>query len=69
MQNFMTNLAEEVQAKLNENKDLNFTTREIMMIKISAKFLLKNFYSDDMGTMTYNELISIRDKCINALEK
>ena len=65
----MTNLAEEVQAKLNENKDLNFTTREIMMIKISAKFLLKNFYSDDMGTMTYTELISIRDKCINALEK
>ena len=67
MQKFMTH--EEVLAKLDENKDLKFTTREIMMIKISAKFLLKNFYSDDMGTMTYNELISIRDKCINALEK
>tara|TARA_R100001163_G_C5052578_1_gene189225 strand:- start:986 stop:1189 length:204 start_codon:yes stop_codon:yes gene_type:complete len=67
MQNFMTN--EEVQAKLNENKDLKFTTREIMMIKISAKFLLKHFYADDMGTMTYEELVSIRDKCINALEK
>ncbi len=59
----------EVLAVLNEDKELKFTTREIMMIKISAKFLLKHFYSDDMGTMTYDELVSIRDKCINALEK
>ena len=63
----MTN--EEVKNALNKKKDPQFTTREIMMIKISAKFLLKHFYSDDMGTMTYDELVSIRDKCINALEK
>ena len=67
MQKFMSN--EEVLAKLNEDVELKFTTREIMMIKTSAKFLLKHFYKDDMGTMTYDELISIRDKCINALEK
>ena len=63
----MTN--EEVENALNKKKDPQFTTREISMIKISAKFLLKHFYNDDMGTMTYDELVSIRDKCINALEK
>ena len=69
MQKFMTN--EEVLAKLDENKDLKFTTREIMMIKTSVKFLLKHFYNDpsDVGTMTHDELISIRDKCLNALEE
>ena len=67
MQKFMT--MQEVENALGKKKDPQFTTREIMMIKISAKFLLKHFYSDDMGTMTYDELVSIRDKCINALEK
>ena len=60
---------QEVENALDKKKDPQFTTREIMMIKISAKFLLKHFYSDDMGTMTYDELVSIRDKCINALEE
>jgi hypothetical protein len=67
MQKFMT--MQEVENALDKKKDPHFTTREIMMIKISAKFLLKHFYSDDMGTMTYDELVSIRDKCINALEE
>ena len=62
---------QEVENALDKKKDPQFTTKEIMMIKISAKFLLKHFYNDpsDVGTMTYDELISIRDKCLNALEE
>ena len=69
MQKFMTN--QEVENALNKKKDPHFTTREIMMIKTSVKFLLKHFYNDpsDVGTMTHDELISIRDKCLNALEE
>ena len=61
----------DIETLVNENKNPEFTTGELIMIKTSVKFLLKHYYNDpsNVGTMTHDELKSIRDKCIDALEK
>ena len=69
MQKFMTN--EEVKNTIDPNiKDL-FTKKDLVMIEVSMKFLLEKFYNEDkdIGTDTHTRLISIRDKCLNALEE
>ena len=68
MQKFLS--AAEVQARLNPNKDI-FTKKELISIQATVQFMQKNFYNDeaDKSSDTYKELITIRDKCINALEK
>ena len=69
MQKFMTN--EEVKNTIDPNiKDL-FTKKDLVMIEVSMKFLLEKFYNEDkdIGTDTYTRLISIKEKCRDALEK
>ena len=69
MQKFMTN--EEVKNTIDPNiKDL-FTKKDLVMIEVSMKFLLEKFYNEDkdIGTDTHTRLVSIKEKCRNALEK
>ena len=69
MQKFLT-LAE-VDAIVNPKEDIIFTRQELISIKVSVQFLQEKFYNveEDKSSDTYKQLITIRDKCIDALEK
>ena len=68
MQKFMT--MAEVKAKLNPDENM-FTIEELISIKVSMEFIQEKFYweEEDKKSNTYKKLMTIRDKCINALEK
>ena len=68
MQKFMT--MAEVKAKLNPDENL-FSRSELINIKVAMEFIQEKFYYEkaDKKTITYKNLMAIRDKCINALEK
>ena len=68
MQKFMT--MAEVKAKLNPDENL-FSRSELINIKVAMEFIQEKFYYEkaDKKSTTYKNLITIRDKCINALEK
>ena len=68
MQKFLS--MAEVKAMINPNEDI-FTREELISIKVTIQFMQEKFYNDeaDKSSDTYKQLIKIRDKCINALEK
>ena len=68
MQKFMT--MAEVKAKLNPDENL-FSKSELINIKVAMEFIQEKFYYEkaDKKSTTYKNLMAIRDKCINALEK
>tara|TARA_R100000426_G_scaffold44035_1_gene33484 strand:- start:43 stop:249 length:207 start_codon:yes stop_codon:yes gene_type:complete len=68
MQKFLS--MAEVEAIINPNEDI-FTREELISIKVTMQFMQEKFYNDeaDKSSDTYKQLITIRDKCINALEK
>ena len=68
MQKFMS--MAEVKARINPDEDI-FTREELIAIKVSMQFIQEKFYNkeEDKSSATYNQLITIRDKCIDALEK
>tara|TARA_Y100001958_G_C21242167_1_gene570366 strand:+ start:3716 stop:3925 length:210 start_codon:yes stop_codon:yes gene_type:complete len=69
MQKFMT--MQEVKNAIDPKiKDL-FTEKDLVMIEVSMKFLLEKFYNEDkdIGTDTHTRLVSIKEKCRDALEK
>ena len=68
MQKFMT--MAEVKAKLNPDENL-FSKSELINIKVAMEFIQEKFYyqEEDKKTTTYKNLMAIRDKCIDALEK
>jgi len=68
MQKFMT--MAEVKAKLNPDENL-FSRSELINIKVAMEFIQEKLYyqEEDKKTTTYKNLMAIRDKCINALEK
>ena len=68
MQKFMT--MAEVKAKLNPDENL-FSRSELINIKVAMEFIQEKFYYEkaDKKTTTYKNLMAIRNKCINALEK
>ena len=69
MQKFMTN--EEVKNAIDPKVRVLFTVKDLVMIEISMKFLLEKFYNEDkdIGTDTHTRLVSIKEKCKDALEK
>ena len=60
----------EVKAMVDPEKDI-FTREELICIKVSMQFIQEKFYweEEDKNSNTYKQLITIRDKCIDALEK
>ena len=68
MQKFLS--MAEVKARVNPNKDL-FSKSELINIKVAMEFIQEKFYykKEDKNSSTYKNLIAIRDKCIDALEK
>lgn len=60
----------EVKAIVNPNEEI-FTREELISIKVSMQFIQEKFYwqEEDKKSNTYKQLITIRDKCIDALEK
>jgi len=60
----------EVKASINPQDGL-FTNEELIAIKVTMQFMQEKFYylNQDKKTKTYKQLITIRDKCIDALEK
>ena len=60
----------EVKAMVNPEKEM-FTREELINIKVSMQFIQEKFYweEEDKNSNTYKQLITIRDKCIDALEK
>ena len=68
MQKFMT--MAEIKAKLNPDENL-FSRSELINIKVAMEFIQEKLYyqEEDKKTTTYKNLMAIRDKCINALEK
>ena len=60
----------EVKAMINPNEDI-FTREELISIKVTMQFMQEKFYNDeaDKSSDTYKQLITIRNKCIDALEK
>lgn len=60
----------EVKAIVNPEKEM-FTRKELITIKVTMQFMQEKFYylESDKKTKTYKELITIRDKCIDALRK
>ena len=60
----------EVKAKLNPDENL-FSRSELINIKVAMEFIQEKFYyeKEDKKSTTYKNLMAIRDKCINALEK
>ena len=60
----------EVKAMINPNEDI-FTKEELISIQATMQFMQKKFYNDeaDKSSDTYKQLITIRNKCIDALEK
>ena len=69
MQKFLT--AEEVKMAVEPKVRVMFTVKELVTIKVSMQFIQEKFYylNQDKDTKTYKQLITIRDKCIDALEK
>ena len=68
MQKFLS--MAEVKAIVNPNEEI-FTREELISIKVSMQFIQEKFYweEEDKKSNTYKQLITVRDKCINALEK
>jgi hypothetical protein len=68
MQKFLS--MAEVKAMVNPEKEM-FTREELINIKVSMQFIQEKFYweEEDKNSNTYKQLITIRDKCIDALEK
>ena len=68
MQKFLS--MAEVQTIVNPDKDM-FTREELIAIKVSMQFIQEKFYwqEEDKKSNTYKQLITIRDKCVDALEK
>jgi len=68
MQKFMS--MAEVKARINPDEEI-FTREELIAIKVSMQFIQEKFYylNQDKKTKTYKQLITIRNKCINAHEK
>ena len=68
MQKFL--IMAEVKAMVDPEKEM-FTREELIAIKVSMQFIQEKFYylNQDKKTKTYKQLITIRDKCIDALEK
>ena len=68
MQKFMT--MAEVKVKINPDENL-FSRSELINIKVAMEFIQEKFYyeKEDKKSTTYKNLMAIRDKCINALEK
>ena len=68
MQKFLS--MAEVKAMINPDESM-FTREELVAIKVSMQFIQEKFYylNKDKNTKTYKQLITIRDKCIDALEK
>jgi len=68
MQKFLS--MAEVKAMINPNEDI-FTKEELISIQATMQFMQKKFYNDeaDKSSDTYKQLITIRNKCIDALEK
>ena len=68
MQKFLS--MAEVKAKINPDENL-FSRSELINIKVAMEFIQEKFYyqEEDKKTTTYKNLMAIRDKCINALEK
>ena len=60
----------EVKAKINPDKNL-FSRSELINIKVAVEFIQEKLYyrKSDEKTTTYKNLTTIRDKCIDALEK
>ena len=60
----------EVKARLNPTENM-FTIEELISIKVSMEFIQEKFYweKEDKKSNTYKKLMTIRDKCIDALEK
>lgn len=60
----------EVKARINPDEDI-FTREELIAIKVSMQFIQEKFYwqEEDKNSNTYKQLITIRDKCVDALEK
>jgi hypothetical protein len=60
----------DVKAMINPNEDI-FTKEELISIKVTMQFMQEKFYNDeaDKSSDTYKQLITIRNKCIDALEK
>ena len=69
MQKFMT--MQEVKNTIDPKTEDLFTKKDLVMIEVSMKFLLEKFYNEDkdIGTDTHTRLVSIKEKCRNALEK
>tara|TARA_R100000329_G_scaffold71507_3_gene62318 strand:+ start:534 stop:740 length:207 start_codon:yes stop_codon:yes gene_type:complete len=68
MQKFLS--MAEVQAIIDPEKEM-FTREELIAIKVSMQFIQEKFYwqEEDKKSNTYKQLITIRDKCVDALEK
>ena len=60
----------EVKGLIDPEKEM-FTREELIAIKVSMQFIQEKFYylNQDKNTKTYKQLITIRDKCVDALEK
>ena len=60
----------EVKARVNPDEGM-FTREELIAIKVTMQFMQEKFYylNSDKETKTYKQLITIRDKCVDALEK
>ncbi len=61
----------EVKNTVDPKVRVMFTVKELVAIKVSMQFIQEKFYNkeEDKSSATYNQLITIRDKCIDALEK
>ena len=68
MQKFLS--MAEVKAMVDPDEGM-FTKEELIAIKVSMQFIQEKFYwqEEDKKSNTYKQLITIRDKCIDALEK
>ena len=68
MQKFLS--MAEVKGLIDPEKEM-FTREELIAIKVTMQFMQEKFYylNCDKKTKTYKQLITIRDKCIHALEK
>ncbi len=63
--------SEEVKMAVDPKVRVMFTVKELVNIKVAMEFIQEKFYyeKEDKKSTTYKNLMTIRDKCINALEK
>tara|TARA_R100000353_G_scaffold55796_1_gene44474 strand:+ start:3747 stop:3953 length:207 start_codon:yes stop_codon:yes gene_type:complete len=68
MQKFLS--MAEVKALVNPDENL-FTKEELIAIKVTMQFIQEKFYNEEEDKLggTYKNLMKIKEKCINALEK